>query len=252
MKLIQVIFILLFVCVPSCYAQNKPDTGLNQPGILIFSKTARYHHESIPDGIRAIQLLGNQNGFTVDTTTQTSFFTDEGLKKYAALVFLSPSGELFDSLQKCSLQRYIRAGGGFVGIHAASTIDKNFTWYGHLVGAVFVNHPEPQTGIIKVVDRVNPATSHLPEKWVWKDEWYNLRDIQPDLHILLVADESSYKGGTNGMNHPVAWYHTYDGGRAFYTALGHFSAAYSNQQFLKHILAGIEYAIGKQNQVHNK
>lgn len=237
MKFTQLLIFLFFTKMAILSAQEKPQ-------ILVFSKTTRYYHQSIPAGIKAIQTLGLENNFGVDTTTDESKFTDEGLRKYAALLFLSPSGELLDTLQKMSLKRFIESGKGYIGVHAASTIDKNWTWYGHLVGAVFINHPAPQKGIVIVSDANDASTRHLPKNWVWEDEWYNLRDLQPDIHVLLIADETSYTGGTNGKNHPLAWFHNYDGGRSFYTALGHFSGAYTNPLFLKHLLGGIRYAIG--------
>lgn len=212
--------------------------------VLIFSKTARYHHESIPDGIKAIQKLGRENDFAVDTTTDSTYFVDNNLKKYAAVIFLNTSGNVFNNAQRAAMERYIQAGGGYMGIHCASSTEKEWPWYGHLVGAVFTDHPEPQAGIINVVDRNNPATSHLPARWDWRDEWYNFKDIQTDIHVLLTADETTYKGGKNGPSHPLAWYHEFDGGRAFYTALGHFSEAYTNPLYIKHIQAGIKYAMG--------
>jgi type 1 glutamine amidotransferase len=216
------------------------------PKILLFSKTNSYQHASIPDGIAAITKLGRENGFETDTTTNTAWFTADTLKKYAALVFLSPTGQLFTPTQKAAFVQYIHNGGGFAGIHAASTPEKEWTWYGQLVGAVFNGHPpQPVNGAIVVADTANAATRHLPKRWLWKDEWYNFRNIAPDIHVLLKADESTYEGGTNGPDHPLAWYHPFEGGRSFYTALGHLPAAYSDPLFTKHILAGILYAIGK-------
>jgi len=212
--------------------------------VLVFTKTARYHHESIPDGVKAIQKIAAEDKFTVDVTTDSTVFNENNLKRYAAVIFLNTSGNVLDTVQKTDFQRYIEAGGGYMGIHCASSTEKSWTWYGHLVGAVFTDHPEPQNGTIDVVDHQNPSTAHLPIRWAWKDEWYNFRDIQSDLHVLFKADETSYKGGKNGANHPLAWYHEYDGGRAFYTALGHFPEAYVDPLFVKHIREGIKYATG--------
>ncbi len=95
-----------------------------------------------------------------------------------------------------------------------------------------------------VVDKNNPATSFLPDTWERKDEWYNFKELNPDVHVLIRIDETSYTGGENGANHPMAWYHDFDGGRAFYTEMGHTDESYSDPLYLKHILAGIQYAIG--------
>ncbi|MDB5110332.1 MAG: Crp/Fnr family transcriptional regulator [Mucilaginibacter sp.] len=212
--------------------------------VLIFSKTGKYHHESIPNGIKAIRKLGRENHFEVDTTTDSTYFTESKLKKYAAIIFLNTSGNVLDTVGKTEFKRYIEAGGGYMGIHCASSTEKSWTWYGQLVGAVFSNHPEPQGGVVNVVDHENPAVRQLPSHWSWKDEWYNFKLVPVNVHVLLTANEFSYKGGTNGAYHPLAWYHDFDGGRAFYTALGHFPEAYTDPLFVQHILAGIQYAMG--------
>lgn len=219
--------------------------GQSGKRVLLFSKTGGFHHESIPQGVAAIEKLGRENNFEVYPTTDSTYFTDANLKKYAAIIFLNTSGKVLNADEKVAMQRYIEAGGGFMGIHCASATEKDWPFYTHLLGAIFVNHPDPQPGVIDVTDRTNPATKQLPARWDWKDEWYNFRDIQPDLHVLFNADETTYKGGTNGANHPLAWYHEYDGGRSFYTALGHFPEAYVNPLYLQHLLAGIQYAMGK-------
>ncbi len=215
-----------------------------QRKILVFYKTTGYYHESIPDAAKAISKLGVENGFTVDTTRNAALFTEENLKKYASVVFLSTSGDMLDTIQQTDFERYIQAGGGYMGIHSASAGEYNWPWYGKMVGAVFNRHPEQQEGIVKVADNKNSSTSHLPAQWKIMDEWYNFKSIQPDIHVLLTVDESTYKGGTNGSFHPIAWYHEFEGGRSFYTAIGHRNEEYLDPLFLKHILAGIQYSMG--------
>lgn len=234
------VLILLFLIISQFAVAQKKQTA-----ILVFSKHTKYYHESIPAGIKAIQKLGKDHGFKVDTTTDATKFNDDNLKKYSALVFLSNSGDLLDTTQKISFIRYIEAGGGYLGIHGASTAEKSWPWYGKLVGAVFSDHPEPQIGTIIIQDRANPLTSFLPLKWVRKDEWYNFKQLPVNVNVLFTIDESSYTGGKHGNYHPVAWYHEFDGGRSFYTAIGHFDEAYQDPYFLRHILEGIRYAIGK-------
>ena len=212
--------------------------------ILVFTKTTRYHHESIPAGIKAIQKMGLQNNFEVDTTTDSHKFSDQNLQKYSAVVFLSTSGELLDSVQQVSFQNYISSGGGFVGIHSASASEKEWPWFGELVGAVFTDHPEPQTGNVTVLDNDDPSTKDIPSPWIRKDEWYNFQKVPTNVHLLLGVDEKTYIGGKNGNVHPLAWKHEFDGGRAFYTALGHFSEAFQDTLFTHHILEGIKYAMG--------
>jgi len=220
----------------SAVAQNKR--------ILVFSKTAGFYHQSIPAGIAALQKLAAENKFVADTTKDAAVFTAANLKQYAAVVFLSTTGDVLNDEQQKAFEGYIQAGGGFVGIHAATDTEYGWPWYGKLVGAYFLKHPEQQMATLQVVDRRNISTRHLPATWARKDEWYNFKEIQPDLHVLIKLDESTYKGGTNGNDHPIAWYHNYDGGRAFYTGLGHVDASYTDPLFLKHLLGGLQYAIG--------
>lgn len=216
-----------------------------QPRVLVFSKTTGFRHQSIKEGIKAIQQLGAENGFLVDTTEDASRFTEQNLRRYAAIIFLSTTGDVLNSQQQVDFERYIQAGGGYVGIHAAADCEYDWAWYGRLVGAYFLSHPAQQKALIRVVDKSFIATQFLPDPWERFDEWYNYRNIQKDLHVLLTIDEKSYQGGKNGDFHPMAWYHEYDGGRAFYTELGHTSESYSDPLYLKHILGGIQYAIGK-------
>jgi type 1 glutamine amidotransferase len=213
--------------------------GAQKPRLLIFSKTAGYHHASIAAGIAAIQKMGKENGFDVDTTTDAALFSGKNLKRYAALIFLSPTGNVFDTVQKQALQAYIENGGGLVGIHAATDMEYGWPWWGKAIGAYFENHPKQQTAKLNVVDASHPSTKGLPQQWQRFDEWYNFKNINPDLHVLITLDESSYEGGKNGAFHPVAWWHNVGQGRVFYTALGHTGASYGESLFLQHLAGGI-------------
>src|SRR3954468_17549364 len=215
-----------------------------KPRILVFSKTAGFRHASIPNGKAAIMELGRQNGFEVDTTENADYFTEDSLKNYSAVVFLHTTIGVLNSNQEADFERYIQAGGGFVGIHSATDTEYDWGWYGRLAGAYFNGHPKPQQAKIEVVDATNISTKHLPKEWVRTDEWYNFKKLNKDVHVLLKIDEKSYEGGTNNGDHPMAWYHDYDGGRAFYTELGHTEESWKEENFLKHLLGGIKYAIG--------
>jgi type 1 glutamine amidotransferase len=217
--------------------------------ILVFSKTAGYHHASIKAGNIAIQKLGADNNFDVDTTTDATKFNDDNLKQYAAIVFLSTTGpgtKLFTEEEKTAFMKYIEHGGGYVGIHAATDCCYDWQWYGNLSGAYFGGHPAQQEAEFDIVDKKNIATTHLPEVWKRKDELYSFKWMAPDLHILIKIDEKTYNPAKTAMgeNHPMAWYHEYDGGRAFYTALGHTDESYAEPLFLQHVLGGIKYAMG--------
>ncbi|MFY7922615.1 MAG: ThuA domain-containing protein [Gemmatimonas sp.] len=212
--------------------------------LLIFSKTAGYRHESIDSGKVALMRLAQANGMQADTTEDASRITEDSLKQYAAVVFLSTTENVLNREQEIDLQRYIQAGGGYVGIHAAADAEYDWAWYGRLVGAYFKSHPEQQEATLRVAKPDDPSTAHLPAEWKRRDEWYNYRRFEPDLQVLLTLDESSYKGGDNNGNHPIAWQHEVDGGRAWYTGLGHTTESYTDSLFLKHVLGGLRYAIG--------
>jgi uncharacterized protein len=214
-----------------------------KPAVLIFSKTNGFHHACIPVGIEAIKKLGEENGFSVDTTTDSLDFNLNHLKKYAEIIFLCPTGKVLGPEQEQALKQYIEQGGGFVGIHSATDCEYDWPWYGQLVGGYFKSHPKQQEAKLLVVDKDHPSTSGLPDVWVRKDEWYNFKYLNPDVTVLIKIDESSYTGGENGNNHPMAWYHKFDGGRAFYTELGHTDESYSDPLFLKHLLGGIKWAM---------
>jgi type 1 glutamine amidotransferase len=219
-----------------------------KPRILVFSKTRGFHHSSIAIGNVAIMKLGAENKFDVDTTTDASKFTLDNLKQYSAIVFLSTTGlasQLFTEDQKTALMKYMEQGGGYMGIHAATDCCYDWPWYGKMSGAYFKGHPAQQEAVVDVVDPNTIATSFLPKEWKRKDEWYSFKDMATDLHVILKIDESTYKHtGLDMGDHPMAWYHDYDGGRAFYTELGHVDESYSDPLYLHHILGGIQYAMG--------
>lgn len=214
--------------------------------VLVFSATAGYRHASITNGIETIRTLGAANNFAVDATEDATQFTDTNLAQYQVVVFLSTTGDVLTNAQQMTaLQHYMEAGGGWVGIHAAADTLHNWSWYGGLVGAYFVSHPAIQQATVKVADRVDPSTSMLPKRWVRTDEWYNFAtNPRPNAHVLATVDETTYSGGANGFDHPIAWSQEYDGGRAWYTAGGHTPESFAEPLFQAHLLGGIQFAAG--------
>jgi len=215
------------------------------PRLLVYSRTTGYRHDSIPAGVAALRQLGAQRGYAVDATEDPAVFTPDRLSGYAALVFLSTSGDVLGSQGRDALQGYMAAGGAWLGIHGASTTEYNWPYFGGLAGAWFEKHPALQTATMTAADRDHPATSHLPASWTWYDEWYDFRtNPRPRVRVLLTVDEATYEGGTMGADHPVAWCHEYGGGRSFYTALGHASRAYTEPAFLRHLAGAMEWLAG--------
>ena len=233
---------LLLISLPILIASA---TTKQKKKILVFSKTAGFRHASIPKGKEALLLLGKQNNFQIDTTEDAGFFTANTLKQYNAVVFLSTTGNILNDEQQKAFEEYIKSGKGFVGIHAAADTEYDWPWYNKLVGAYFLSHPKQQKAKLTVTDHKHASTKHLPTTWERFDEWYNYKSRNKDVKVLMTIDESSYEGGKEGAYHPMAWYHQFDGGRAFYTALGHTDESYKEENFLKHVLGGIKYALGK-------
>ena len=214
-----------------------------KPQILVFTKTAGYRHEAIEKGVETLKELGLENNFEITQTEHSLQFNAGHLKKYQLVLFLSTTQDVLGEEQQNAFRSYINNGGSFMGVHAATDTEYEWPWYGKLVGAYFLNHPKQQEAKIMVVDKNNPATAHLEDTWMHFDEWYNFKNINPDLNVLMSLDETSYEGGKNGDNHPIAWYHEFDGGRAFYTGLGHTLASYDNPKFRQHLLGGIAWCL---------
>jgi cytochrome c len=228
---------------------------------LVFSKTAGWRHSSIPAGIEALQALADKHKFSITASEDAALFTDTELRKYNAIVFLSTSGNILDEHQQAAMERFIRAGGGFVGIHSATDTERptdqssGWPWYGQLVGAVFKNHPNAPNVIeatINVTDAKHPATENMPATMSLRDEWYNFSSISSDNKVLVTVDEKSYEGGEHGALHPISWYREFDGGRSFYTALGHTIDQFELTEFLDHLLGGMRYAVGANNATPGK
>jgi len=194
--------------------------------VLVFSATEGFRH-----------------GFAVDATEDASTFTDRRLRRYAVVVWLNTTGDVLDESQQAAFERYIRRGGGFAGVHAAADTEYGWGWYGRLLGARFRRHPAVQPATIRVVDRRHPSTRRLPHRWTRTDEWYDFRaQSRRGVRVLAFLDESTYSGGTMGARHPIAWCRRFQGGRSWYTAMGHTAESYAEPRFRAHLLGGIRWA----------
>lgn len=213
--------------------------------VLVFTKTAGFEHGSISTGVAVLLQMGKENGFRVDTTKNAAYFVEDSLKHYDVVVFLNSTGDVLNEQQQAHFEHFIQAGGGFVGIHAAADTEFHWPWYGQLVGAYFDDHPRVQKATINIIDTNHVATSHLPSRWERRDEWYNYKSISSKIEVLATLDEETYEGGTNGAYHPIIWCQEYDGGRSFYSGLGHTNESFQNLDFQKLLLKGILWAAGE-------
>ncbi|AOW90006.1 ThuA domain-containing protein [Streptomyces olivaceus] len=214
--------------------------------VLVFSKTAGFRHDSIPEGIAALKELGTPAGIQVTATEEAGQFTTNNLAKYDAVAFLSTTGDVLNADQQTAFENYIKNGGGYMGIHAAADTEYDWEFYGGLVGAYFDSHPAIQQATVRVEDHDHPATAHLDDAWERTDELYNYRtNPREQAKVLATLDETTYEGGTMKGDHPIAWCQSYGGGRSFYTGLGHTKESYADESFRGHLLGGMQYATGQ-------
>jgi type 1 glutamine amidotransferase len=258
MKKIITISGLLFITIilfNACKVQQQTagnNINWHKIKVFVYTKNGKgYVHDNIPSAVKCIQELGTENGFAVDVSDDPSKFNDDNLKQYNALIFTSTNNEVFDNdAQKLALMHYIEAGGGFVGIHSVTGTERNWAWFKRLVGGTFERHAKHQSFKEIIIDHNNPSTSFLPGIWERNDECYYTKEINPDIHVLMVHDLSTVddKGQPvmYGNTFPSVWCHTFDGGREWYTSLGHDSTTYAQPDFRKHILGGLQWVLNGQ------
>ncbi|MEU2118538.1 ThuA domain-containing protein [Streptomyces sp. NPDC016459] len=210
------------------------------PDVLIYTRTTGYRHDSIPHGAAALTELARHLGRTAEVTEDPDVFTPGRLARCAVVVLLSTTGNVLTPEGRAAFETYLRGGGALLALHAAANAEPDWPFYGELLGTRFDGHPEVQPGIVLVDGHDHPATSPLPDRWAWTDEWYNFtsdpRGTGADrVRILARADESTYRGGTHGDDHPLVWCRDVDRGRVFFTALGHAPEAYRDPVFRAHL-----------------
>jgi type 1 glutamine amidotransferase len=221
--------------------------------ILIYTHNGKgYVHDNIAFSVQALTKLCKDNGYVVEASDDPSVFTREKLKNLHCIIFSNTNNEAFETEdQKQAFVDYTSGGGGFVGIHSASGSERQWPWFWAMLGGKFVRHPKLQPFTIKVIDKTHPSTKFLGDTWSWEDECYFTNQLNPDINVLLAVDLTTvedekkvdYPGTTFGNYFPLAWNHEFEGGRQFYTSLGHKAEYYQDEKFLKHLLGGIQWAL---------
>jgi type 1 glutamine amidotransferase len=245
---------LAFFLSTSIGASSDPVDGKSAARrVLVYQKNGKgFVHDNLAASAAAIRDLGAQNDFAVDVSSDPAVFTDANLIKYKALIFANSNNEAFDNDdQRAVFQRYVRKGGGFVGIHSSSASERQWTYFRQIQGGKFLRHSPMQKFTVKVVDSKHPATAHLPSTWIRTDECYFFTELKPDIRVLLSADTSSLKDpkldpAFKSAVAPLAWCQEFDGGRQFYTSLGHKIEHYADPVFRQHILGGIRWVLREQ------
>ena len=248
-RLLLTLLLFASLCLPA-FAQG-------QYKVLVVAIPNTYHNDFIAVAKPQFERMAQAHAFDMTWAWNASPF-DGDLSQYAAIVLLSTSGEDLAKQQRGKLEAYVRAGGGIVAVHLALIINPpgDWPWYEKMIGRSFITHPMVQTATVRVEDPAFPATFGLPSRWVWTDEWYEFNTpVTRGLRTVLSVDETSYDptriwpGQTArgmGKDHPVAWYHAYEGGRVFVTALGHTPALYDDPSYLAHLYGGLWWtATGK-------
>ncbi|MGB5316121.1 MAG: ThuA domain-containing protein [Robiginitalea sp.] len=244
--LLLILFIILCSGLPedARAQQHAASNTADMKHMLVYTNANGYRHASIETGVATIRDLAQQEGIRMDHTEDSLLFNENNLSKYQLVVFLSTTGDVLGTDQEKAFQKFVEEGGAFMGIHAATDTEYEWPWYGKLVGAYFESHPEgQQEAQLLVTNREHPATAHMSPTWKHYDEWYNFKNINPDIQVLMQLDEKSYEGGKNGVNHPIAWFHENAGGRAFYTGLGHDETTFKNPIFQEHLRGGLRYCL---------
>ena len=248
---VLILGLLLFLWSPFCMAAEKK--------VLIYTKNGTagkgYVHKNIPASVACLKKICKQNQWAYEVSDDPSLFTKEKIGAFDVLVFSNTNNEAFDTEeQKKVFQAYIRGGGGFVGIHSACGSERQWPWFWANLGGKFIRHAKRQSFEIKVIDKEHPSTAHLDDIWQWEDdECYFVDEMNPDIHILLAVDlrtiedkrKEIYPGRVFGDYFPLAWCHEFDGGRQWYTALGHKIEHYKDNNFIKHLTGGIQWAMQK-------
>ncbi len=239
-------------------AQQK--VNWKKVAVLVYTKNGKgYVHENIPSAVSCIQRLGSQHGFKVDTSSDPSIMTESNLKQYTLLIFPSTNNDVFETdAQRVSFRRFIEAGGGFVGIHSVTGTERNWKWFKMMLGGTFAWHATFQKYKVHVIDGSHPSVHGLPKVWEKEDECYFAKELYPgtkaimahDLNSLNLSDTTQknlvlkHAGGYPEF-YPAAWVHDFDGGYAWFTALGHDKKDYSDPTYIQHIFGGINYIAGK-------
>ena len=214
----------------------------NSFSVLLITETKGWVHDSIESGIDLIVDIGDKKNFNVYHSDDSKVITSENLKEFNSIIFLNTTGDILNNYEQKVMENFIKNGKGFVGVHAASDTEYEWQWYGDLVGAYFMNHSDVFDRKLFTVDNTHIMTEHLNPEWNIVDEWYNFKYISDNINVLLKLDETSYEGGEHPHNQPITWYQEYDGGRSFYTALGHVKEVFKDERFIELLEKGILYA----------
>lgn len=253
-RLLQTIAVAAAVMLTGCETMSNGALSVDTPRILIFSHSTGYRHASIEPAVAALQSLAAREGYLTLATEDPDVFSASRLEGFDVIILVSnttnprdPASEWFVGARREALQNFVHGGGGIVGIHAAGDSHRNWPWYRRMIGGLFEMHPPgTPSGTVTIVDDAHPATRNLPDTIVRTDEWYYYADFNPNVRLLATYDPASI-GASDANPNPISWSHEFEGGRVFYTGMGHTPESYAEPLFIEHLRGGLRWALRLEN-----
>jgi len=251
------------------YDDNPPEIPAKMAdfSVLHFTKTNGFRHGSaIEESTKQFEQMAKENGWTLFTTDNGAIFNQNQLQQFDVVVWNNVTGRNLKDEQRTAFQSYMENGGGFLGIHGAGDFSHQWKWYEEtLIGANFTHHSmNPQIQAADMYLECDSTHSfscqNLSPKWNRSDEWYVFLNNPRDkgFTVLYTVDEKTFDPNGNipflvknkdfgmGDDHPIVWYKCLpNGGRTFYSALGHDGTFFTESQHLELLKKGILWA-GKQ------
>jgi type 1 glutamine amidotransferase len=233
------------------------------PRLLLFEKINGFKDTPSVNAAHAAFLdLAKANGWGIVVTDKGGAITPGVLRRFDAVIWNNISGDVLTLSQRAALKAYVEHGGGFVGVHGSAG-DPVYWWDWYvddLIGARFEGHPYPkqfQSARVVIDNPADPIARGLPHEWMMTEEWYSFRTNPRNSgsHILATLDESTYLPvfmGTKNLrmgDHPIAWSRCIgpdgaarEGGRMFYSAIGHRPEMYADPIYLHLLTNAITWA----------
>jgi hypothetical protein len=201
-------------------------------------------HQSLGSAGAALEEIAGLCGLGFRHARRAGAIPVGDLERARLLVLFTIGETPWSADQRAVIERRAAAGElGIVGVHAATDAAYGWPAIGSLLGGRFNGHPITGDLPVTVTDRAHPATAHLPSPWRFRDELYLFRELVPDARVLLAVELGGADGAAAGTL-PLAWCVERPPLRTFYTALGHFVAAYEDANYLQHLLGGIRWVLG--------
>jgi type 1 glutamine amidotransferase len=234
--------------------------------VLFFTKSAGFQHsvitrkgEELGHAEKILIDLGKQNGFEVTATKDGSIFTKEKLAEFDVVAFYTTGDLTQPGTDKSTpmpkngkevLLEWIRSGKGFVGFHCASDTFHSqggqVDPYIKMVGGEFKHHGAQQSSKITLAPGADKFPIKDLKEFELHEEWYQLINLNPDMHVLLVQQTQSMKEQSYKAlpNYPMTWARKEGSGRVFFTSMGHREDVWTNPLFHAVTLGGLAWAAG--------